>query len=128
MVAPGTLIKILEQTPIPGYTYKHTEPDTIRARTDLTYPNGDIIDIFIYQHNNRYSITDYGETFYQLQLQHPNLQISEKQQQTIQHLREQNQLTTHGNQLTYHCEKPDEIETIIPKLAQLAHQVSRLQP
>ena len=66
---PVGLREFLQEVLGPNFECSVTHLEAVQVRTPFLYPDGDLIDVYIESQDSRYLITDYGETWGQVQVQ-----------------------------------------------------------
>ena len=56
---------------------------SVRVRTPMTLPDGDLIDVFMIERDSGYVVTDFGDTLGWLRMQSPRSNLTQKQQAVV---------------------------------------------
>ena len=66
---PVGLREFLQEVLGPSFECSVTHLEAVQVRTPFFYPDGDLIDVYIESQDSRFLVTDYGETWGQVQMQ-----------------------------------------------------------
>ena len=100
--------------------------DGVRVRTPLMYPDGGLVDIFVQESGDGFSLTDFGETLGWLRMQSANLRHSPKQGRMIEDVCQTLGVELDREQLVLRSKDASGFEEPILRLAQAAVRVSDL--
>lgn len=100
--------------------------DLTRVRTPFWYPDGGVVDVFVKEHDDTFTITDLGEALGWLRMQTLVTKRSPKQQRLVQDI-----CTTHGvelfrGQLVLRCSGAEQFPRALVRLGQAAVRVADL--
>ena len=98
----------------------------VRVRTPLMYPDGGLVDVFVLERENRYSITDFGEALGWLRMQSVSLRRSPKQNRMVQDTCQTLGVELHRGQLVLRSDLVASLEEAVLRVAQAAVRVSDL--
>lgn len=98
----------------------------IRVRTPLMYPDGGLVDVFVLEQENRYSITDFGEALGWLRMQSASLRRSAKQNRMVEDTCQTLGVELHRGQLILRSDVTAPLEEAVLRVAQAAVRVSDL--
>ena len=98
----------------------------IRVRTPLLYPDGGVVDVFILERGNGYTITDYGEALGWLGLQSVSRHLSPKQQILVRDVCQTLGLELFQDQLMLQSVTNDAMGESVLRVAQAVVRVSDL--
>jgi len=97
---------------------------SIRVCTPFMYPDGDIVDLFVYEQDGRPVVTDYGESLDWLQMQSLHDQLTNNQIQMVEDVCLTLGVELNSGQLTLRCANISELGDVIHRLGQAAVRVS----
>lgn len=100
--------------------------DGVRVRTPLMYPDGGLVDIFVQESGDGFSMTDFGETLGWLRMQSANLRRSPKQGRMIEDVCQTLGVELDREQLVLRSKDASGLDEPILRLAQAAVRVSDL--
>ena len=100
--------------------------DTLRVRTPLMYPDGEIIDVHVIDLKTHYNITDFGETLGWLRMQTIGTQRSPRQNRMIKDVCQTLGIDLTRGQLTLQVNRIDALAEAITLVAQAALRISDL--
>ena len=98
----------------------------VRVRTPLLYPDGGLVDVFILQRHNGYTITDYGDALGWLGLQSVSQRLSPNQQLLVQDVCQTLGLELLQNQLVLRSVMEDSLGESVLRVALGVVRVSDL--
>ncbi len=114
----GTLPPLFVCSPAPH--------EGVRVRTPLLYPDGGVVDVFVLQRGNGYTITDYGDALGWLGMQSISLRLSPKQQFLAQDMCQTLGIQLFNGQLVLRSVTNDVLGESVLRVAQAAVRVSDL--
>lgn len=79
-----TLCTALQQAVPPLFVCSPAPQEGVRVRTPMLYPDGGVVDVFVLERDNGYSVTDFGDALGWLGLQSVTQRRSPKQNALIQ--------------------------------------------
>ena len=103
-----------------------TMGDYIRVRTPYSYPDGDVVDLFLKTNGDSITLTDLGETVRWLSMQTFAKQRSKKQDLLIQDICLTHRVEFYRNMLMTRLSPSDSLAYALTRLAQAALQVADL--
>jgi hypothetical protein len=96
-----------------------------RVRTPFLYPDGDVIDLFVSEHDGLFTITDLGETLRWLKMQSiSGVRRSPRQQKLIEDVALTHGLEVFRGMLVARARTADELSSVIVRVAQGALRVA----
>lgn len=98
----------------------------VRVRTPLLYPDGGVVDVFILERGNSYTITDFGDALGWLGLQSVSQRRSPKQQALIQDVCQTLRIELFHGQLELRSVPEDGLGESALRVAQAAVRISDL--
>ncbi len=98
----------------------------VRVRTPLLYPDGGVVDVFVLERGNKYTITDFGDAMGWLGLQSVSRHRSPKQQALAQDVCQTLRIELFHEQLVLRSVPEDELGEAVLRVAQAAVRVSDL--
>lgn len=96
----------------------------VRIRTPMMYPDGGIVDVFILERDDSYTLTDFGEVLAWLRMQTVNHRRTPKQLGLIQDVCQTLGVELHHGQLILRSLSFDELSDGVTRLAQAVVRVS----
>ena len=98
----------------------------VRVRTPLLFPDGGLVDVFVLERGNGYTITDYGDALGWLGMQSVSRRLSHKQELLVQDVCQTLGLELHQNQLVLRSVANDSLGESVLRIAQAVVRVSDL--
>ena len=98
----------------------------VRVRTPMMYPEGGVVDVFVLERSNGYTITDFGDALGWLGLQSISRQRSPKQQMLVQDVCQTLRIELFQDQLVLRQVVREALGESILRVAQAAVRVSNL--
>ena len=98
----------------------------VRVRTPMMYPDGGVVDVFVLERSNGYTITDFGDALGWLGLQSISRQRSPKQQMLIQDVCQTLRIELFQDQLVLRQVVREALGESVLRVAQAAVRVSDL--
>ena len=98
----------------------------VRVRTPLMYPDGGLVDVFVLEHDGRYSITDFGEALGWLRMQSVSTRRSSRQNRMVEDTCQTLGVELHRGQLMLRSGAADVLGETVLRLAQAVVRVSDL--
>jgi hypothetical protein len=98
----------------------------VRVRTPFWYPDGGVVDVFVQQHGDSFTLTDLGETLGWLRMQTLAAKRSPKQQKLLQDICLTQGIELFKGQLTLRCGDPTQFPLALVRLGQAAVRVADL--
>lgn len=96
----------------------------VRVRTPMLYPDGSIVDVFVLERDNGYTVTDLGEALGWLRMQSTNVQRSQRQQLLVQDTCQSLGLELFRGQLVMRSVANDQLAEAVLLVAQSVVKVS----
>ena len=96
----------------------------VRVRTPMLFPDGGIVDVFVLERDDAYTVTDFGEALGWLRMQSSNVQRSRKQQLLVQDTCQTLGLELFRGQLTLRSRTDDQLAEAVLLVAQGVLKVS----
>ena len=100
--------------------------DGVRVRTPLLYPDGGVVDVFVLERDNGYTVTDFGDALGWLGLQSVSLGRSPKQQALVQDVCQTLRIESFQDQLVIRNVQNDSLAESVLRVAQAVVRVSDL--
>ena len=100
--------------------------DGVRVRTPLLYPDGGVVDVFVLERANGYTVTDFGDALGWLGLQSVSRRRSPKQQALVQDVCQTLRIEFFQDQLVLPNVLNDSLAESVLRVAQAAVRVSDL--
>ena len=98
----------------------------VRVRTPMLYPDGGVVDVFVLQRGNGYTITDFGDALGWLGLQSVSRQRSSKQHMLLQDICQTLRIELFQDQLVLRPIAKDAVGESVLRVAQAVVRVSDL--
>ena len=114
----GTLPPLFVCSPAPQ--------EGVRVRTPMLYPDGGVVDVFVLQRGNGYTITDFGDALGWLGLQSVSRQRSPKQHMLLQDICQTLRIELFQDQLILRSIAKDAVGESVLRVAQAVVRVSDL--
>ena len=116
----------ISQSLAPLFVCSPAPQEGVRVRTPMLYPDGDVVDVFILERDNSYTITDFGDALGWLGLQSVSRHRSPKQRMLIQDVCQTLRIELIQGQLVLRQVMRDELGESVLRVAQAAVRVSDL--
>jgi hypothetical protein len=100
--------------------------DLIRIRTPFWYPDGGVVDVFIKEHDGKFSLTDLGEALGWLRTQSLSSRRSPKQQKLVQDICLTQGVELFKGQLMLRCDNRTQLARYVVRLGQAVVRVADL--
>ncbi len=97
---------------------------SVRVRTPMTLPDGDLIDVFMIERDRGYVVTDFGDTLGWLRMQSPRSNLTQKQQAMVDDICLTLGIEQRKGQLVLHCADARSVPEAVLLLAQGAMRVA----
>lgn len=106
------------------FGYAQLSDTDVRVRTPLLYPDGGLIDVFVYEQDGRLTVTDYGEALGWLGLQSASNIQTPRRKKLINDICMTLGIEFENEQLQFACERIAELGEAVHRLAQAIVRVS----
>ena len=113
-----TLPPLFECSPAPR--------EGVRVRTPMLFPDGGIVDVFVLERGDTYTVTDFGDALGWLGLQSVSRQRSPKQEMLLQDVCQTLRIELFGGQLVLRSVAEDAVGESVLRVAQAVMRVSDL--
>ncbi len=100
--------------------------DMTRVRTPFWYPDGGVVDVFVKQHGETFTLTDLGESLGWLRMQTLATKRSPKQQKLVQDICTTQGVELFKGQLVLRCSDPNQFSQALVRLGQAIVRVADL--
>ncbi len=108
----------------PRFECSPAPQEGVRVRTPLTYPDGDIVDVFVLKRGNGYIVTDFGDALGWLRMQSVNAQPSLQRNLMIKDICQTLGIELHSGQLVLRSGVDDTLEETVLRVAQAVVRIS----
>ncbi len=108
----------LERTLPPLFTCSPAPHDGVRVRTPLLYPDGGVVDVFVLERGQRYTVTDFGDAQGWLWLQSASRRLSPRQELLVQDVCQTLRIEHLNNQLVLRTVTEDTLAESVLRVAQ----------
>ena len=98
----------------------------VRLRTPFTYPDGDVIDVFVLERGSRYVVTDFGEALGWLKTQTPTGAISASQRHLVDGIARSIGIEISQGQAQLTCDAAGELVDAVHAIVQAAIRIADL--
>ncbi len=98
----------------------------VRVRTPLLYPDGGVVDVFVLEQANRYTVTDFGDALGWLGLQSVSRRRSSKQEMLVKDVCATLRIELSQDQLVLRLVRRDQLGEAVLRVAQAVIRVSDL--
>ncbi len=98
----------------------------VRVRTPMLYPDGGVVDVFVLEQGDSFTVTDFGDALGWLEIQSVSRQRSPKQRMLIQDVCQTLRMELEQDQLTLRHVTGDALGESVLRVAQAAVRVSDL--
>jgi len=99
----------------------------VRVRTPLTYPDGDVIEVFVLERDGGCTLTDYGDTLGWLRMQSVSGELTKIQTKLIDDICRGLGVRQASGQLVLDSVAPEELADAVFRLSQVALRVTDIQ-
>lgn len=99
----------------------------VRVRTPMLYPDGDVVDVFVLERGESYTVTDFGDSLGWLGLQSVSRRRSRRQEVLLQDICQTLHIELFQDQLVLRQVSSDELAESVLRVAQAALRVSDLR-
>ena len=110
----------------PAFVCSLTLQESVRVRTPMLYPDGTVVDVFILEHDGKFTITDFGDALSWLELQSTSRRRSSRQQALVDDICQTLGIQLLHDQLILHEVERDALEDAVFRIAQSVVRVSDL--
>ena len=114
------------QTLPPLFVCSPAPQEGVQVRTPMLYPDGDVVDVFVLESGDRYTVTDFGDALGWLGLQAVSRQRSPKQQMLIRDICQTLRIELFNDQLVLRSVTDDALGESVLRVAQAAVRISDL--
>ena len=121
---PEKVFNSIQQNLPKLFGYAQLSDKDVRIRTPLLYPDGGLIDVFVYEQDGRLTVTDYGEAIGWLGLQSVSNTQSSKRKNLISDICMTLGTEFENGQLLLTCKHITELGEAVHRLAQAIVRVS----
>ena len=108
----------------PLFVCSEAEPEGVRVRTPMLYPDGGVVDVFVLPRGNGYDVTDFGDALGWLWLQSVSPRRSARQEALAQDVCQTLRIELFNDQLTMRGVTQDALGEAVMRVAQAAVRVS----
>lgn len=98
----------------------------LRIRTPFWYPDGGVVDVFVKEHNDTFTLTDLGEALGWLRMQTLATRRSPKQQKLVQDICTTQGVELFKGQLMLRCSEPSQFSEAVVRVGQAVVRVADL--
>ena len=110
----------------PLFVCSEAEPEGVRVRTPMLYPDGGVVDVFVLPRGNGYDVTDFGDALGWLWLQSVSPRRSARQEALARDVCQTLRIELFNDQLTMRGVTQDALGEAVIRVAQAAVRVSDL--
>ncbi len=121
---PESVYHSIQQNLPKLFGYAQLSDTDVRVRTPLLYPDGGLIDVFVYEQDERLTVTDYGEGLGWLGLQSSSNIQTPRRQKLISDICMTLGIEIENEQLQFTCKDITELGEAVHRLAQAIVRVS----
>ena len=108
----------------PLFVCSEAEPEGVRVRTPMLYPDGGVVDVFVLPRGNGYDVTDFGDALGWLWLQSVSPKRSARQEALARDVCQTLRIELFDDQLIARGVTQDALGEAVVRVAQAAVQVS----
>ena len=110
----------------PLFTCSPAPHEGVRVHTPLLYPDGGVVDVFVLERGNFYTVTDFGDALGWLWLQSISRRLSRRQELLVQDVCQALRIDNFNDQLVLRAVTEDTLGESVLRVAQAAVRVSDL--
>lgn len=110
----------------PLFTCSPAPQEGVRVRTPMLYPDGDVVDVFVLERGESYTVTDFGDALGWLGLQSVSRRRSRRQEALTQDVCQTLNIELFHDQLVLRQVSKDNLAESVLRVAQAAVRVSDL--
>ncbi len=122
----NALCTSVEQTLPSLFTCSPAPSEGARVRTPMLYPDGGVVDVFVLERGNNYTVTDFGDALGWLWLQSISQRRSGRQEWLIRDVCQTLRIELVHDQLVLRAVTGDTLEEAVIRIAQAAVRISDL--
>ncbi len=110
----------------PLFTCSPAPREGVRVRTPMLYPDGGVVDVFVLERGNSYTVTDFGDALGWLWLQSVSQRRSGRQEMLVRDVCQTLRIELLNDQLVLRAVEEDTLGEAVLRVAQAAVRVSDL--
>ena len=118
------LCSILSPALPPQFVCSAAAQEGVRVRTPMLYPDGGVVDVFVLERGNGYTVTDFGDALGWLWLQSISRRRSPRQDALIQEVCQTLRINLDNDQLVARAVTPATLGESVLRVAQAAVRLS----